>query len=415
MKIRNLDISSGFSKSLKSNKIRLVTDFLNENYDIRINRFKPAQKEIISKTKKYAFPPTMDDISLHLQENEISISDSTLKKIFNSPNQIATYNPIREYFDSVEGKYKGLSHIDKLSSLMQAVDYGDKEEDNYYQKRTARLLKKWLVASVACSLEEHQNEVALGLIQEEEGTGKTSICSWLVPKPLQMMFIKSDKEKNGFHMRRAFTENFVVLFDEFIGLNNFTAEPFKSTMSAAEIDVKETNSPFVIRKRRIANAMFTSNNKTGRNKGFLIPSLGTRRFACIHINAIDYETIMEQVDVNQIWAEAYTLFQGGFNYKFGPADFKEFSEYNVRFMIETNAVQLIESNFTKPINDSDGVWMQPADILKIFKEKKMAGRDVLAELSPEKIGIALKQLGFYKKGKRIDGEVKYPYHVSPLF
>ena len=342
------------------------------------------------------------------------MNDAILRKIVNSPNYIQAYNPIREYFESIADSFSGDSQIDRLCSLMKAVEYNDREEPDYYQKRMVRVMKKWLVASVACSLEIHQNEVALGLVQEEEGTGKTSICTWLVPEKLRMMFVKSDKEKNGFNMRKAFTENFIVLFDEFIGLTKFTAEMFKSTMSAKEIDVKDRNDPFPHRKSRIANALFTHNNKTGHNKGFLFPALGTRRFAILHLENIDYDTIMSELDVDKIWAEAYLLLHGGFNYKFVPEDFKEFKEFNLRFMVETSAVQLIESNFSRPVNGSDGTWMTPEDIVIFFKEKRVAGRERLSELLPEKIGVALKQLGFYKKGKRINGIVKYPYNVKHL-
>jgi predicted P-loop ATPase len=414
-KLLDFNFTKTESKALKSNKIRQIVDFINEEYDIRVNRFKNSEKEIVSKNKKYHFPISLDDISLHLQENEISVSDSILRKIINSPNQIRTYNPIREYFDSLEGTYQGISHIDKLCMLMEAKDYGDKEEIGYYQIRLIKVLKKWLVASVACSLEVFQNEVALGLIQEEEGTGKTSICQMLCPPPLKMMFIRSDKEKNGFNMRTAFTENFIVLFDEMIGLSHFTAETFKSTMSAIDIDVKERHDPFPHRKRRIANAMFTTNNKTGRNKGFLFPSLGTRRFACLHLENIDYDTILADVDINQVWAEAYLLFKNGFDYQFRPADFKDFLDYNQRFMIETNAVQLIEANFCKPVNSHDGQWLQAIDIMTMLKDARMASRDTLAELSPEKIGVALKQLGYQKHAKRMSGDVKYPYYIKPLF
>ncbi len=414
MKARDLNISSPENNALKSNKIRQIVDFLNENYDIRINRFKQSEKEIVSKTKKYAFPVSLDDISLHLQENEIAVSDSILRKIINSPNQISTYNPIAEYFTSVENIFAGESHIDKLCSYLTPVTYNDKSE-SYYAERTVRLIKKWLVAAVACGQGDHQNEVALGFIQEEEGTGKTTLCNMLCPEPLQMMLVKSDKEKNGFHMRHAFTENFMVLFDEFIGLNKFTAETFKSTISSPELDVKDRHDPFPRRKPRIGNAMFTSNNKTGSEKGFLIPALGTRRFACIHIAKLDYESIINNIDFNQIWAEVVTLYNGGFNFKFGPEDFKEFYEFNLRFMIETSALRLIESNFVKPTNGHDGVWLQPVDLLQLFKDKKVAGRDILNELTPEKIGVALKQLGYNKQPKRIDGQPRHPYHVTPLF
>jgi len=413
MKIRNIDISSRASTTLKDNKIRQIIEFLNENYVIRINRFKQSEKEIISKTKRYEFPPSLDDISLHLQENEIAVSDSILRKIINSPNQIKTFNPISEYFNSLK-PFAGISHIDKLANGLNAVSYDD-HEPGYYQTRTQKLVKKWLVASVACSLEGYQNEVALGLIQEEEGTGKTTICEFMCPDPLKAMMVKSDKEKNGFKMREAFTENFFVLFDEFIGLTRFTAESFKSTMSAHEIDVKGHNDPFPRRRQRIGNALFTTNNKTGSNRGFLIPALGTRRFACIHLESIDYEKIMSEVDVNEMWAEALMLLKNGFDYKFGPEDFKEFKEFNQRFMIETNAVQLIEANFTRPVNGSDGVLMQSIDILQYFKQKKVVGRDVLADLSPVKIGLALKQLGYQKEATRIDGEPRHPYRVVPLY
>lgn len=413
MKIRSINISSKETKALRDNKIRQIIDFLNDNYLIRINRFKPSEKEIVSKTKHYEFPPSLDDISLHLQENEIAVSDSILRKIINSPNQIKTFNPIKEYFDGLK-PFAGISHIDKLAASLSPVIYDDQEE-GYYQTRTLKLFKKWLVASVACSLDGQQNEVALGLIQEEEGTGKTTICEFLCPDPLKAMMVKSDKEKNGFKLRDAFTENFFVLFDEFIGLNKFTAEAFKSTISAHELDVKGHNDPFPRRRQRIGNALFTTNNKTGSNRGFLIPALGTRRFACIHLESIDYEKIISEVNVDEIWAEALMLLRNGFNYKFGPEDFKEFREFNQRFMIETNAVQLIEANFTKPINGSDGILMQSIDILQYFKENKVAGRDVLADLSPIKIGVALKQLGYQKVDARIDGEPRHPYRVKPLY
>jgi len=413
MKIRDINISSKESSAIKGNKIRLIIEFLEENYMIRINRFKQSEKEIISKSKRYEFPPSLDDISLHLQENEIAVSDGILRKIINSPNQIKTFNPIREYFESLT-PYAGISHIDKLCNSMQAVSYDDQEAD-YYQTRMLKLIKKWLVASVACSLDGQQNEVNLGLIQEEEGTGKTTICEFLCPEPLKTMMVKSDKEKNGFKIREAFTENFFVLFDEFIGLNKFTAEDFKSTISAHELDVKGHNDPFPRRRKRIANALFTSNNKTGANRGFLIPALGTRRFACVHLESIDYEKIISEVIVNEIWAEAYMLYNNGFDYKFGPDDFREFREFNQRFMIETNAVQLIESNFAKPINGSDGQLMMPTDILLYFQERKVAGRDVLNNLSPIKIGTALKQLGYFKEERRIDGIPRHPYRVVPLY
>jgi hypothetical protein len=50
-----------------------------------------------------------------------------------------------------------------------------------------------------------------------------------------------------------------------------------------------------------------------------------------------------------------------------------------------------------------------------LKEQKVAGRDVLNELSPIKIGTVLKQLGYFKEERRIDGVPRHPYRVVPLY
>lgn len=410
MKLGNLNITD--KNTPRYNKIRQIIDFLDEHYDIRINRYKPSEKEIVSKTKKYEFPPSLDDISLHLQENEIAVSDSILRKIINSPNQIRNFDPIREYFDNIRGTWKGDSHIERLGTLLTAKDFGDQEE-GYYQIRQLKYIKKWMVSAVACSLGLDMNHVAMGFIQEEEGTGKTSISQFIIPDTLQPMLAFSDKDKKVFNMRQAFTENFAVVFDEFLGLNAFTSETFKSTMSAKYIDVKEPHDPFPRRKPRIANAMFTTNNRTGRNKGFLYPSLGTRRFLCFHLEHIDLDKIYEDINIDQLWAEALTLLEGNFNYKFTPEDFREFKEYNTRYYIETSAVQMIEGNFEIPQN-GEGENLQPVEIMQILKDNKMGTKEQLDSLTPVKVGIALTQLGFQRTSKRIQGQPRYAYYVKSL-
>ena len=91
-----------FTKSAATlNKVAEVKGFLKEHYEIKINEFDPSKSFIRSKTKVYFGPVTFNDISLHLLEEEIIVSDSVLRKILHSPNQIATYNPIAEYFSSL--------------------------------------------------------------------------------------------------------------------------------------------------------------------------------------------------------------------------------------------------------------------------------------------------------------------------
>ena len=55
---------------------------------------------------------------------------------------------------------------------------GDKTE-GYYQDRMKHIIKKWLAASVACSLGIKANDAMLGFIHADEGIGKTFLAEFL--------------------------------------------------------------------------------------------------------------------------------------------------------------------------------------------------------------------------------------------
>jgi hypothetical protein len=115
-----------------SNRVALVKEFLDEHYDIKINIFDHSRVMIVSKTKQYTEEISIEDISLHMLEDNITGCESILKKILTSPNQTKPYNPIKEYLEGLKGKYAGESHIERLCGFLRARDFGDNHE-GYYQ------------------------------------------------------------------------------------------------------------------------------------------------------------------------------------------------------------------------------------------------------------------------------------------
>lgn len=399
-KIKPLNLTNPERFNKYENKVRQITDFLKKYYSIEINQFNPSQVRIVSKKKKYKLPGriSINDISLHLQENDIAHSKSILRDIILSPNQVDVFDPIEEYFNKIRGTYSGASHIDLLLSHLTPKDFGDKKR-GYYFERMCVIIKKWLVSVVACALRERPNDVMIVLIMEAEGTGKTYLANFLCPEELRNMFKESSKDKKVFQFGDAFANNFIVLFDEMVGLNNFTAENFKSTMSAKQIELKFRHEDIPIVVPRIASAIGTTNNKTGNRKGFLTPSLGYRRFGCIHLDKINLD-YSEKINVDTIWAEALNLYEGGFDYTWNQADFEEFSEYNSKYMIETEAHAIIKAYIEKPTN-GEGLWLQPKDILEELRKRKAISRDNRTLITAEKIGEALSGMGFKKTSKHI--------------
>jgi len=269
-------------------------------------------------------------------------------------------------------------------------------------------MKKWFVATVACSLGIAPNDEALGLIHADEGTGKSFFFDFIVPDCLKNL-IADPKEDGKFNLEESFATNFLVYFDEMHGITRRNTDEFKKVLSAKEIDVYLPRESYPIRRKRIGSACFTS-NKTPELGGFLTNSMGYRRWIILeleHIN-MDYS---KKVNVDQLWAEAYLLMQQDYNYLWTLIEWKEFREYNNRYLFQSPSMNYVKMHLDYPKN-GEGKWMQPREILSHMVLNKMVRREDIQKVNDVKIGEALKNLSFQqKKVRKADGS-KWRYYVN---
>lgn len=399
-------------KEAALNKIQKVIRFLNDQYEIRINCFDSTKSIIRSLQKEYLYPPSFDDISLHLAGEGFAVNDTILKKILRSPNQMSTYNPIHDYFDGLKGKYAGESHIDLLASHLIARDFGD-QEPGFYQERLRKILRRWLVATAACAIGLRPNDVALGFLQQEEGSGKTYLTRFLVPAELRDFYLISQKAQAVFNIGEAFTRNLIVNFDELVGISSRSADEFKKVLSDSEITVRFPRDPFPKSFPRMASAMFTT-NRVAELGGFLTENLGYRRFACLELSAID-QSYSRKVDVNQIWSESVMLLeQDSFHYTFTMEDYEAFKQYNLRYQIETLSMKYLKLYVENPSGDQ-GEWLTAGEILQRLIEKKYIRSEDRSRISREKFGEALRVLKFDRRSVRHPEQgPRYCYRVTIL-
>ncbi|WP_321424889.1 VapE domain-containing protein [uncultured Bacteroides sp.] len=396
-----------------SGKVHAVKEWLDLNYEIKLNVFDPSKSYIKSKVKEYNSSIRENDIYLHAIDDGLSCSKSLLKTILSSPNQMTPYNPILEYFDSLKKKWKGESMINLYCSYMTAHDFRDKGND-FYQNRMKYLVKKWLVAVVACAYGKRQNDVALGFINAQGGIGKTSLIGNIIPECLEEYYIISDKDERIFKMTDCFATKLIINFDEFVGLNKGSENAFKNNMSRTHLDMKLPGESFTTKVQRIASCAFSS-NKTQEQGGFLFngDSGFLRRIAAIEIDEIkDYRKIL---DVDQLWSEAVTLFEGDYDYVFNKEDYSDFNSYNSRYVIETTAYKLVKEWYKKPTEDEETIFKMPMDIVRDMK----AARKITSSMSridDITIGQALRALGYERIGKKLPGMgTRYGYKVVQLY
>lgn len=406
---RKLEDSKILKKSV--NRVQTVKDFLALNYEIKINVFDTSKSYIICKVKeRNCKSPDINYISLHMEEEGVRGCDSILKKLLASPDHMTTFNPIHDYFNSLDGKWKGVSMFDILCSTIMVHNFGDKAPD-YYQKRFYRIFKKWLVASIACSMGVKPNDVILGIMSTQGGTGKTSLLEFLVPTELKSFFANSDKQEKYFDINKAFTQNFIINFEELEGIKKSNNETIKKVLSAKWFDIKKM---FWERVDRIGNAAFTS-NKTQAKGGFMTPEMNDRRYGIAgEVDSIDYNSYKKHVDVDQLWAEMWVLFKSAdFDYVWGQEDWDDFKEFNTRYELETDAKKLVRAMYRLPeADDAEDkiIWKQASEVL----DELNAAKKITAShhnVNHITIGFALNSIGFERKGVRKGEIVRYGYNL----
>jgi predicted P-loop ATPase len=332
-----------------------------------------------------------------------------LKSLLASPNQMESFNPIHDYLNALRGKYKGPSQIDMLCGSLHSP-----KEDNDSRERTSHLLRKWLIATAACALGIRQNDVALGLIGDKAGIGKTTFFEMLVPPCLKEYYQVAQKDERLFPLQNSFAQRFLLNFDEFAAICKHNEEQFKLYMSASEVEIRRPGSRYVEKVPRVASCCFTS-NKNQRMGGFISkPDAGLmRRLAVIEVDSIDDNR--KRFEVDQLWAEAVMLLEGGFDPVWTQLEYKQFVEENRKYVIETNALRLIRIYYRKPEEGEKCAFMTAMEVvLQLKKEKKISS--AMQQVNEVTVGQALTALGYKYYIRRFPG--KSPYHgydIVPIF
>lgn len=379
----------------KKGAVTLFKEWLQENYVLKVNMLDPDDVYLEPtdiNPMKYEYDVTEGDIYLHALEDGLSINKGLINAIIQSPNHSTHFNPITDYLNSLKGKYKGVSQIDYMAKCLHSPDKQLSEKNGY-------IFAKWLVAMAACAMGMRPNDVALGIISDRAGIGKTTFFDEIIPPSLRR-YTQTVLKNNTNQLPTAVFSNKVLLnFDELSAITMGTENQFKQLMSSSSVTV---NIPGTRRNKlaqRVASVCFTS-NKTSEQGGFIKnsdPGM-LRRLAVIEVDAID--DYREVLDHDQLWAEIITLLEGGYDYTWNQKDYSYFSEQNKKYIITTNAMRLVRMYYQLPTKNDKVRYMSSRDILLELKNLKRIPSN-MTNVDEVTIGQALSSLGFVRKVVRI--------------
>ncbi len=305
-------------------------DYMEGKYIIMYNEISHDFQISVIKHKNWHYL-NINSLIIELAKAGIEISTSKLEILLKS-ELIRKYNPIKEYFESLE-KWDGNDYIAKLVSYVPTYD-------------NAAFLyhfRKWLVRAIKCALEPNYfNKQAFIISHKGQSSGKSTWCRFICPPELREYLaedISNDKDA-----RIQLCRNFLYNLDELAVLSKKDVNALKSFFSKTFInerlpyDKKNTTLP------RICSFLGSTNMSS-----FLNDETGSVRWLCFELmDKIDF-AYSKEIDIRNVWEQAYHLAYNdpNFNPELTIKDMEENEERNKKYTRLTTEQELISKYYVK--------------------------------------------------------------------
>jgi predicted P-loop ATPase len=368
------------------NRTNEKESYLNENYEFRFNEV--LNRTFFKKKNTESDYELLDNykrnsIKRELDNNYISCNATDLKCLLNS-DFVKIYNPFIDYFHQLPKWDTKTDYIKKLTETISAVN----------QKDFEWAFKKWLVATVACAIDEEVTNQTVLIFTGKQGLGKTTWLKNLTPDVLKSYFYSGIVNPTSKDSTLLLSEKFIINFDELASLNKKQIEVLKEMITKEMVTERRAYGEFTENYIRRASFVGSSNHNE-----ILMDVTGNRRFLCFEITDIDY---MHNIDLDGVYSQVMHLInQGEFRYYFNDEDIKRLEENNKMYIQSSEETDWIEELFSLPENEQQAEYFNASEILEHIKKVKR----IYKNINVQEIGKIMTSLGYMTK--KINGRKKY--------
>lgn len=242
-----------------------------------------------------------------------------------------SYNPVKEYMENARDKWDKKQRINKMLQVYLGAD--DKE-------LISKIATMWLVGAVAKVYEPYVKfDYVLDLVGGQ-GVGKTSFLQkiggqWYTDA------VTDFANKDNYDIM---LKHLIVNDDEMVASDRMSFAETKSFISKTSLRFRK---PYMRRTQEFAKNFVLA--RTSNHIEYLKDKTGERRFLPVLANNNQqkkHPMNMTSEIVEQIWGEAVTIYEKGFDLMFDDETEKELHEYREQFMfrdeIEIQVLQYLE-------------------------------------------------------------------------
>lgn len=333
--------------------------------------------------------------SLYIKAKEV-VSDKVNKDLLFSivdSDFTAEYQPFLRFFE----QNRHLKPSGLIGELCDCIQYDAKLDDQFVSNYLDIFLTKWLLSVVASMHGTYSIMVLVLLGGQNEG--KTNFFRHLLPESLLSYYAES-KLDNGEKDEVIMTKKIIVMDDEFGGKNKHEAKKFKELTAKDSFYIRKPWGKFHEDLKRIAVLCGTSNENEIIND-----PTGNRRIIPVNVVSIDWDKYYS-IDKDALWMELYWMWKEiGNKWMLTKEEISYLNKITTPNEVPSIEEEAILMFFKTPESGGYTQFMSNTEILNYIESRTRL------KISPIKLGVCLKKLGFEKKSKRIDGTPRSVYDV----
>jgi len=306
------------------------------------------------------------------------------------------FHPIKDYFSSLI--WDGKDHILALSKYIE-----DNHEPIPGPYDTARSvahvwLLRWLIGAVAKVMQKGAQNPMLVWFGDQD-LGKSTFALWLC-SPLPAMHEESSIDPDNKEDVRKLSSKFIWEVGE-LGATTRRAdvEALKAFITRMDVTYRVPYAKHAVTVPATASFIGTVNPTV---EGFLNDETGSRRFLVMEVNKLDW-AYSTDIDVNQLWAQAYHLYKNGEPWRLLPNEVAKRKEINQGHEIIDPLEDFFHTYYTiNPAMADDSQWrLDPTHIMEHLRDRGF--KDTDRQLAT-RMGITLKRLGIERQRVSVGGE-----------
>ena len=331
--------------------------FLNANFDMRKNLMTGVAEYRMKYSEDQTFKPLTEevrnDMTIQAREQGVKSWDQDVNRFINS-TRIEQFDPVNTWLNQLP-EWDGHDHIADLAARVPTP-----------QPHWEKYLRYWLIGMVAQWRESDKQltgNALTPLLIGRQGCGKTRFCKIILPPELRDYYNDKLNFKNEFDLNIALTMFALINIDEFDKTTKSQQIVLKYLLSSSDVKFRPPYGKTIKLYRRYTSFIGTTNEQQP-----LVDPTGSRRFVCVCIpkgKNIDYT---DNVNHQQLFAQALHLFNNKERFWLDDDEIKELIAENEPYQKTIDLVEMISESFSRP-KENEGRWWKSSEVYKYLASK----------------------------------------------